>query len=706
MSNIQASFLKDKNNTILELVDQTARNQNAETSSQINDMLSVEQKPSKNLNLSPYSERTQNGITLTADEDNVVYINGTATGYAYTFNANAPGRFKLNPGVYTLSIDAPSGVHAYLLAYPSEVSTEAIMESTKVSYNSSTYTTFKLESACYCIVQIRVDGGTVAENAAVKVQLEAGEVATEFASPFAAGNGVISKRIADIELEADTTQRLINIQPGTSRNLITKKFLNKTDRGVTFTANDDNTVALSGTATGYAHNYNSLEALDMRFELLPGTYTLSIVTPMNGFYAYILGFETETGTEAILSPRAVGYNEPERTFEVTTACYAQAQIQVAEGTVTDGVVLKIQLERGTEATEYISPWGNEENKRSKRLDDIEAMIETLDDNVNPFRVPSYYFVENYIQNRIAAVKSKMIECMGHGDAFIFITDEHWSLNAQNSPKLINYISKNLNINKLFSGGDRGDNETYIDCAESLKKCFPGRVYYTNGNHDYFLPNTGSKLAYYLDMYNDDIRTDNAERNYGYIDNHRARVRYVILSAYSPATESLAANPGYEEAQINWLTSTALDVPDGWAVVVITHCVFVIGESTEVVSNISEAADLVTALDNYNANEASKGVVACVIQGHTHKDRVSATPGGIPIVSTACDKCDPWIDGAGVNREPWLADRVRGTITEQAFDIVVLDKDERKLFFYRIGAQAMDGVGDEFGEAVDVREVSY
>jgi hypothetical protein len=95
----------------------------------------------------------------------------------------------------------------------------------------------------------------------------------------------------------------------------------------------------------------------------------------------------------------------------------------------------------------------------------------------------------------------------------------------------------------------------------------------------------------------------------------------------------------------------------------------------------------------------------VVQGHTHHDRITHTTGGIPVIITACDKYEPWVEG-DVNHEPWLATRVAGTITEQAFDIVVLDKDARELHFYRIGGDAFNGIDDDPGEPVNLRTVTY
>ena len=78
------------------------------------------------------------------------------------------------------------------------------------------------------------------------------------------------------------------------------------------------------------------------------------------------------------------------------------------------------------------------------------------------------------------------------------------------------------------------------------------------------------------------------------------------------------------------------------------------------------------------------------------NKVYEITGQIPLVVTASDRY------YAENPPPFdQEDRVCGTITEQAFDVVILDKIEKKLYFVRIGAPAK--VGDE---SVEVREFYY
>ena len=52
------------------------------------------------------------------------------------------------------------------------------------------------------------------------------------------------------------------------------------------------------------------------------------------------------------------------------------------------------------------------------------------------------------------------------------------------------------------------------------------------------------------------------------------------------------------------------------------------------------------------------------------------------------------------------DRVAGTITENAFDVVVLDKEQRKVTCVRIGAPAWTDYSQEDWGKAEIREFTY
>lgn len=311
------------------------------------------------------------------------------------------------------------------------------------------------------------------------------------------------------------------------------------------------------------------------------------------------------------------------------------------------------------------------------------------------QIPNYY--KAYMDGKCARIRELLDGCAGNGDALMFITDQHWELNARNSPALMNYIAKQVHIPRVFSGGDTADgiHEQY---ANALSAAFSGDIHHCTGNHDWFGTMDGNKLAYVFDMGKRE-QIGNAKRHYYYVDNPQQSIRYIVLCAYSNETGSLVT--AYDTEQINWLRDVALNVEDGWTVLVITHSLYYgFGVDAAINPSPEGATTVIEVLDSAACD------VACVMQGHAHLDRIKHTPGGIPVVLTTSDKYSPWID-SGTDMEPWLTDsRTEGTITEQAFDVVVLDKTARQLTFVRIGAPADNWTDGTSTGTVEERVVTY
>lgn len=301
------------------------------------------------------------------------------------------------------------------------------------------------------------------------------------------------------------------------------------------------------------------------------------------------------------------------------------------------------------------------------------------DSTNPFELPSYY--PDYLDSKCERIKALMETAGGNGDAFIFITDQHMdnncAKNAHNSFKMIKYIADKCRINKLFMGGDliNGGNETL---ADEFRQAIGGRMYVACGNHEYLSYGDDKTLAYWYTATTDD-EIGNPDRRYFYVDNPKGMVRYIVLNAYQEAaTPGGSATAGYEQDQLDWLVD-AMDVETGWTIVIITHSLYAVPDMSSPEMTITQTKQAVLDLIDTNAS----GHDVFIIQGHTHVDGVKTSTGGIPILITTSDK---WAKADGSDQyEPWLHARTVGTITEQAFDVCILDKDNRKITAVRIGA---------------------
>ena len=315
-------------------------------------------------------------------------------------------------------------------------------------------------------------------------------------------------------------------------------------------------------------------------------------------------------------------------------------------------------------------------------------------------IPAYYIKDNYIKNKIDVIRQKMADANGNFDAFVFITDLHWPRNAKNSPAIINYLQDRVQLPRVFMGGDYADgiNMDYIKAFNG----FRGKIYRAIGNHEYMnyweedgifsqkdITDANIWATYQSGM--TDIVIGDANTNYYYVDNVVQKMRYIILSVF---TDGSAGK--FEQAQATWLNDSLANMPNGYTAIVIAHYYAHI--------NYPDFTPVLTTIGKQIADicDTHIGKVACLLQGHTHEDLMMKTDGGIPIFATTCDKSTADNDETSEEDNYIYGKRTNGTITEQAFDIVIINKKDKKVSLVRIGAPA-DKDGVNFYE---VREQTY
>lgn len=327
----------------------------------------------------------------------------------------------------------------------------------------------------------------------------------------------------------------------------------------------------------------------------------------------------------------------------------------------------------------------------------------LPEGVDITEIPGYYFDNQYLDNRVKAINDAKEQCKDDCETFFWITDIHWEpdLNTRKAPLLIKYIASKTGINRILNGGDTGNSQVICENAISQLRNALGSncVYSVNGNHEM---NDASRYERPFERVADELRGHNRDIVYGdnnksyfYIDNKENRIRYIGLSsiglAYNNKHESC-----YTQDQLTWFCDIALNVETGWTIIVFTHTLYFVNfASDKLVTNISGANEFINAIDNYKGG----GTIACVLMGHAHRDRIHVGKTGIPYIISQSDRHIPYHGDINVFRTP-------GTITEQHFEVVVIDKGKRQVKMFSVGAKARDGYDDEPGTEVDVRTVNY
>ena len=327
----------------------------------------------------------------------------------------------------------------------------------------------------------------------------------------------------------------------------------------------------------------------------------------------------------------------------------------------------------------------------------------LTEGVDIADIPAYYYDNNYLDNRVKAINDAIAECSEGCETFFWITDIHWEpdLNTRKAPLLIKYIASKTGINKVLNGGDTGNSEVICKNAiVQLKNAIgSNRVYSVNGNHEI---NDASRyerpflrVADELRGHCSDIVYGDGDKSYFYFDNNEDKVRYIGLSTFG-----LYLNDEYEScystAQLEWLRNTALNVLNGWTIVIFTHALYNVKAATDKLYVSPTGANLfIDAIDNYKGD----GTISCVLIGHSHRDRIHMGSSGVPYIISASDRHAPHQGDINVIR-------TLGAISEQHFEVVIIDKGKKQIKLFSIGANARDGFDNDSGKEVDVRTVSY
>ena len=330
---------------------------------------------------------------------------------------------------------------------------------------------------------------------------------------------------------------------------------------------------------------------------------------------------------------------------------------------------------------------------------ITIACDKLPDQTIVHELPDYYTESGYLDERTNEI-NRVMNQMDNLESFFWITDIHWEpgLNTRRSPAMIHYIASNTGIEMILNGGDTG-NSSLICCnaIDRLRDAIgSNKVYSVNGNHEI---NDASRYEKPFERVHkalrghcNDIIYGDRDKSYYYFDNHTSLVRYIGLSTYGLFIGNQYEN-AYTDAQLQWFKEKALNVDEGWTIIIFTHALYEVNPYTNEIYATSQS--FVNAIDQY----VGKGKIACVLIGHSHVDRVHIGKSGVPYILSQCDRTEPYKNDINVPRIP-------GTISEQHFEVVLIDKSKQEIKLFSVGSNARDGVDNEIGEIVDVRILKY
>lgn len=262
-------------------------------------------------------------------------------------------------------------------------------------------------------------------------------------------------------------------------------------------------------------------------------------------------------------------------------------------------------------------------------------------------------------------------------SFYFITDLHWETNTQNSPKLMKYLLKECKFlgDTIVLGGDyilydyptKGEAKDNIVAALTAFRDLSGNVYALSGNHE-------KNTAY--EMGDPELTESEISEILG---SRKKGVCYFDTKDYDKKVNCLYLDTNTllrDEAQKEWLREKLTSLTEEWTTLIFMHIYNNYTKAGEP-AEIGENGKFMERFLTENREEIVCSI-AGIFSGHIHRDFYETNTVGVNVITTMCDNVNDY------KRWDNTYERECGTYTEQAFDVVQIDTENKKVFMTRIG----------------------
>ena len=358
-------------------------------------------------------------------------------------------------------------------------------------------------------------------------------------------------------------------------------------------------------------------------------------------------------------------------------------------------------------------------------------------------LPDYY--GRHLANVASRIKALSAKC---DDAFFFITDLHIPSNSCVSGRILAKLIAETGVKKVLCGGDMPEafggkasidrtvaayREQWVAAVERAG----GEFYPAKGNHDFTIKDspTAPNGFTYSGKVARDILMDTAavkanavtnptdpEACYYYVDFSEARVRYIVADTMDRVRTDRnywAVLYGMGERQLDWLAEKALStIQSGWVALVMHHIPVagVVGGEEKLFTswrNILEAyqnRSIASSGGKVYDFTGAQGRLICSLTGHEHAERQTFQRGLWHIT----EPCDAAYNDYIVGSMPWCKDlpvKKKGTVYEQTFDAVHIDRRRNALHFTRIGGGRnrtfhLDALSVKVGEPLQLKAAKW
>lgn len=287
--------------------------------------------------------------------------------------------------------------------------------------------------------------------------------------------------------------------------------------------------------------------------------------------------------------------------------------------------------------------------------------------------------KTWLKNEIRRIAERVNSLRAANElAFALLTDTHYTVNGtwEDTAFAIRQLHREIGFDGIIHLGDftdgMVDRETtryYTGLVlDSLKQCGVP-VWAAIGNHDtnYFKNNPDRfSLQEQCELY---LGIDEPRYSIDFADR---KMRFIFLDSFDPE-ETLRY--GYSDACIRWLKEQLESVPEDWQAIVFSHLAPVARLQYWAKELRGEKA-IIEVLSGH------AGKILAYIHGHNHADLLDNAE-GFPIISIVNAKCEAFAE-----YKPQGAitpDRKLNDPSQEAFDIMLVSPENRRIRFVRFGA---------------------
>ncbi|MCR5762005.1 MAG: metallophosphoesterase [Treponema sp.] len=282
---------------------------------------------------------------------------------------------------------------------------------------------------------------------------------------------------------------------------------------------------------------------------------------------------------------------------------------------------------------------------------------------------------------------KKVRAVRNSNSLVFalLADSHYVINGgwEDTVSNLYKVNEALGFDGLIHLGDFSDGMTssaitkeYFYSNLNDLRFLGCPLYFVLGNHDanYFRGNTEPFSE------NEQRELFLAGKNSCYyVDFEGRKFRMIVLFSFDHTQVGQNNRYGFPDEEVDWMKAVLDNTPKDWKVLVLSH-VPILAEMHFWSDEIKNGPQMLKVMEDF---QRSGGKILAFVHGHIHSDWIEKKSQSFPIVSIGCAK----VEDDQIKKSPGSTTypRKMGDVTQELWDILVVDTKTGRLDFVRFGA---------------------